>query len=253
MKTQPGRRRRGRGGHRRSGGAGRALRAVAGRAVVARAATSRRASPGSGVPGHVALTFDDGPDPASTPKFLEALDDLGWHATFFMLGDMARRSPGLAAEVAAAGHEVAVHGDRHRSQLRLTPRRGRRRHRPRARRGGRRHRRRSRSGSGRPTARCRSAGCAARGAPGCARCSGPRGVATGAPTRRRSRWWTTCSTATSTAARCCCTTRTARRRPSAGTRRSARCPRSRPSSTHARCGSVRWESTASPVPTRAAA
>jgi len=92
--------------------------------LVALSWLGRHVSPGLagvGVPGHVALTFDDGPDPASTPKFLDALDDLGWHATFFMLGDMARRSPGLAADVAAAGHEVAVHGDTHRSQLRLTP------------------------------------------------------------------------------------------------------------------------------------
>jgi peptidoglycan/xylan/chitin deacetylase (PgdA/CDA1 family) len=74
------------------------------------------------MPGHVALTFDDGPDDASTPKFLDALDALGLHATFFMLGDMARRSPGLAADVVAAGHEVGVHGDRHRTQLRLSPR-----------------------------------------------------------------------------------------------------------------------------------
>lgn len=76
---------------------------------------------GVGPAGHVALTFDDGPDPASTPQVLEALDRLGWRATFFMLGEMVRRSPGLAAEVAAAGHEVAVHGDRHRSQLRTLP------------------------------------------------------------------------------------------------------------------------------------
>jgi peptidoglycan-N-acetylglucosamine deacetylase len=69
---------------------------------------------GVGTPGHVALTFDDGPDPSSTPQFLEALDELGWTATFFMLGEMA-------AEVAAAGHEVAVHGDRHRTLLRLGP------------------------------------------------------------------------------------------------------------------------------------
>src|SRR5262245_60347337 len=85
----------------------------------------RHVSPGLagvGIPGHVALTFDDGPDPSSTPAFLAALDDLDVHATFFMLGDMARRAPGLAAEVAAAGHEVAVHGDVHRSQLRLSPR-----------------------------------------------------------------------------------------------------------------------------------
>jgi peptidoglycan/xylan/chitin deacetylase (PgdA/CDA1 family) len=80
----------------------------------------RRLFPGlSGVgrPGHVALTFDDGPQPDSTPAFLEALDRLGWRATFFMLGSMVDRSPALAAEVAAAGHEVAVHGYDHRSEL----------------------------------------------------------------------------------------------------------------------------------------
>ena len=76
---------------------------------------------GIGSPGHVALTFDDGPDPVSTPAFLEVLDSLGWQATFFMLGDMVRRAPSLAAEVAAAGHEVAVHGETHRSMLWRTP------------------------------------------------------------------------------------------------------------------------------------
>jgi peptidoglycan/xylan/chitin deacetylase (PgdA/CDA1 family) len=101
-----------------------ALAANSAPSLVALSWLGRHVSPalaGVGVPGHVALTFDDGPDAASTPKFLEALDDLGLHATFFMLGDMARRAPGLAHEVAAAGHEVAVHGDRHRSQLRLAP------------------------------------------------------------------------------------------------------------------------------------
>ena len=77
---------------------------------------------GLGRKGHVALTFDDGPDPASTPEFLGALDALGWHATFFMLGEMVRKSPSLAAEVAAAGHEIAVHGDVHGNMLRRTPR-----------------------------------------------------------------------------------------------------------------------------------
>ena len=77
---------------------------------------------GVGRRGHVALTFDDGPDPASTPEFLRVLDELGWHATFFMLGTMVRRAPSLAAEVAAAGHEVAVHGDVHGNMLRRTPR-----------------------------------------------------------------------------------------------------------------------------------
>lgn len=105
--------------------------AVAGVAVhsapslIALSAVGRRISPdwaGVGTRGHVALTFDDGPDPASTPAFLDVLSELNLRATFFMLGSMARRAPGLAADVAAAGHEVGVHGDLHRSQLRLSPR-----------------------------------------------------------------------------------------------------------------------------------
>ncbi len=69
---------------------------------------------GRGDRSHVALTFDDGPDPASTPEFLRLLADRGVLATFFMLGSMVARAPGLAAEVAAAGHEVGVHGWAHR-------------------------------------------------------------------------------------------------------------------------------------------
>jgi peptidoglycan/xylan/chitin deacetylase (PgdA/CDA1 family) len=76
---------------------------------------------GVGRPDHLALTFDDGPDPRSTPAFLDALANLGWTATFFMLGDMVRGAPGLAAEVTAAGHEIGVHADEHRSHLRRPP------------------------------------------------------------------------------------------------------------------------------------
>jgi peptidoglycan-N-acetylglucosamine deacetylase len=69
---------------------------------------------GFGPPGHVALTFDDGPDPASTPRFLDLLSRRDVRATFFMLGSMVAAAPGLAGEIAAAGHEVAVHGWDHR-------------------------------------------------------------------------------------------------------------------------------------------
>lgn len=68
---------------------------------------------GIGAPGHVALTFDDGPDPASTPLFLDVLDTLGVRATFFLVGDSARRHRRLAREIARRGHELAVHGWRH--------------------------------------------------------------------------------------------------------------------------------------------
>lgn len=76
---------------------------------------------GRGRTDHVALTFDDGPDPESTPAVLAELERLGWRATFFMLGTMARRTPSLVAEVAAAGHEIGVHGDEHRNMLRRFP------------------------------------------------------------------------------------------------------------------------------------
>jgi peptidoglycan-N-acetylglucosamine deacetylase len=69
---------------------------------------------GVGASGHVALTFDDGPDPASTPLFLDVLAELEVRATFFVLGSRLRHAPTLAAEMVAAGHELAVHGWDHR-------------------------------------------------------------------------------------------------------------------------------------------
>ena len=61
----------------------------------------------------VGLTFDDGPHAEGTPAVLAELARLGARATFFMVGEQVRRRPGLAREVAAAGHEVGLHGDRH--------------------------------------------------------------------------------------------------------------------------------------------
>lgn len=76
---------------------------------------------GQGDAGHVALSFDDGPDPASTPRFAEVLADHGVRATFFMLGSMVERSPQLAAELVATGHECGVHGWEHRYLPARTP------------------------------------------------------------------------------------------------------------------------------------
>ena len=69
----------------------------------------------------MALTFDDGPDSESTPRILDELERFDWKATFFCLGTQARRSPELVEEIALRGHEVAVHGHDHRSQLRRWP------------------------------------------------------------------------------------------------------------------------------------
>ncbi|MDQ3905445.1 MAG: polysaccharide deacetylase family protein [Actinomycetota bacterium] len=76
---------------------------------------------GLGRRGHLALTFDDGPDPDATPAVLEALTRLGVTATFFMLGAQVVRHPHVAAAVVAADHEAAVHGFTHRNHLARGP------------------------------------------------------------------------------------------------------------------------------------
>lgn len=72
---------------------------------------------GVGARDHVALTFDDGPDLASTPALLDELERLDVRATFFLLGDQVRRAGTLTAELAQRGHELAVHGDTHTNHL----------------------------------------------------------------------------------------------------------------------------------------
>lgn len=69
---------------------------------------------GVGRRGHVALTLDDGPDRRSTPAFLDLLHDHGVRATFFLLGRMLQTNPEVGRQIAAAGHEIAVHGWDHR-------------------------------------------------------------------------------------------------------------------------------------------
>ena len=85
---------------------------------LARVPSVRRHLPtlnGDGDSGRVALTFDDGPDSASTPQFLACLERLDVQATFFLLGVMVQKAPALARELTARGHEVALHGWDHRS------------------------------------------------------------------------------------------------------------------------------------------
>jgi peptidoglycan-N-acetylglucosamine deacetylase len=69
----------------------------------------------------VALTFDDGPHPEGTPAVLEVLARVGARATFFVIGEQVERRPALVGRILSEGHEVALHGYRHRLQLRLTP------------------------------------------------------------------------------------------------------------------------------------
>jgi len=70
-------------------------------------------SRGSGERREVALTFDDGPHPDTTPRALELLREHGALATFFVLGEKALAHPDLVREIAQAGHAVGVHGHVH--------------------------------------------------------------------------------------------------------------------------------------------
>lgn len=63
--------------------------------------------------GEVALTFDDGPDPAVTPQVLDMLAAHGAHATFFCIGERAQRWPQLVQRMIAEGHRVENHGQHH--------------------------------------------------------------------------------------------------------------------------------------------
>jgi peptidoglycan/xylan/chitin deacetylase (PgdA/CDA1 family) len=68
------------------------------------------------------LTFDDGPHPQATPLVLELLREHALTATFFLVGEQVRRTGALRDEIEAAGHDIALHGDTHRTLIRLTPR-----------------------------------------------------------------------------------------------------------------------------------
>jgi peptidoglycan/xylan/chitin deacetylase (PgdA/CDA1 family) len=70
----------------------------------------------------VALTVDDGPHPQGTPAMLAALERAEAPATFFLSGEQVERWPSVAADIVSAGHQIGVHGHRHRNLMRLTPR-----------------------------------------------------------------------------------------------------------------------------------
>lgn len=70
----------------------------------------QRGEPGRSL---VALTFDDGPDPSTTPRVLEALRERGYRATFFVIARKAEQHPELVKAMVEAGHELGLHGYAH--------------------------------------------------------------------------------------------------------------------------------------------
>jgi len=67
----------------------------------------------------VAITIDDGPDPAVTPQVLSQLEAHHAHATFFCVGVRVERYPDLAREIVSRGHDIENHSQRHRHNFSL--------------------------------------------------------------------------------------------------------------------------------------
>lgn len=61
----------------------------------------------------VALTFDDGPDPETTPRLLDLLDRYRVCATFFVTGEMATRHPEIIRDIVSRGHAIGNHSFSH--------------------------------------------------------------------------------------------------------------------------------------------
>lgn len=72
-------------------------------------------------PRKLAITFDDGPNPAMTPKLLDLLDRYQAKATFFEIGGFVRQCPELVRETAARGHVIGNHSSTHPNLFWLTP------------------------------------------------------------------------------------------------------------------------------------
>ena len=72
-----------------------------------------RLPPPAATRGEIALTFDDGPDPASTPALLDLLDRYGAKASFFCIAREAARYPELVREIVRRGHSVENHSNSH--------------------------------------------------------------------------------------------------------------------------------------------
>ena len=92
-------------------------------AAVAQDASPSLAVPGETMPfGHrIALTFDDGPDPATTPAILDVLRDYHVKGTFFVIGARAEQHPELIDRIVSEGHTLGNHTYYHRDLTKLTP------------------------------------------------------------------------------------------------------------------------------------
>lgn len=74
-------------------------------------------------PRKLALTFDDGPNPAITPRLLDLLFRYQAGATFFVIGQFAHACGALLQEIVARGHTIGNHTNTHPNLLFVGPQR----------------------------------------------------------------------------------------------------------------------------------
>jgi peptidoglycan/xylan/chitin deacetylase (PgdA/CDA1 family) len=69
----------------------------------------------------VALTFDDGPDPVTTPQLLDLLGEYDIKATFNLVGFRARDTPAVVSRMGREGHTLCNHSWQHLMDLGKRP------------------------------------------------------------------------------------------------------------------------------------
>lgn len=79
--------------------------------VISRVPTTRKV---------VALTYDDGPFPQWTPRFLDVLKRKGVRGTFYVCGNMVASHPSIARRTVEEGHELGNHTWNHPSLNRIS-------------------------------------------------------------------------------------------------------------------------------------
>src|SRR5215472_16079736 len=99
-----------------AGGAVASFAAVNSRSQIFGATVCRTPSPMQ-----LALTFDDGPNPAITPQLLDLLQQHQAKATFFVIGRFVSRCPALTREIAERGHLIGNHTETHPNLFWLGP------------------------------------------------------------------------------------------------------------------------------------
>lgn len=69
----------------------------------------------------VSLTFDDGPDPITTPKILEILNQYNVKASFFLIGSKVQKYPEIVRRIHDEGHSIGNHSFSHSNFLPFKP------------------------------------------------------------------------------------------------------------------------------------